>query len=576
VPKPKTPDHDDIREEAPLDPATPEITGQPPAAPDPEAEPEAEQWREGPWSRFKHWVGSTKGRVTLSVIVVLLASGGAIAGTDLRYPVVSAFYKNQTDITVTDADTNQPLPNATVTLAGQSATTDNHGVAHLENLKLGYSTLGVAKKAYKSYQRQVLVPVLKPNIAPVKLISAGITLSFNVTDKISGKPLDDAEITASDVKAISKDGAGKLVLLPEQGKTAAVTIEKDGYIKATLTVDNQATAKPHDVTLTPEGKTYFFSNRSGKTDLYEANLDGSDAAVVLAGTGSETSDIGLLPSVSNPSLMAIVSTREGKHNAQGNVISSLFLFDASSHKLTKLDDEVNFYNYRAWLDDTLVYEKPVPDCSVIKAYDATAKRSAVLVQKAAPACPVINGVYDGTLFYSLLNGPSADRGLYAIQANGSSNKRLSETPAQQAYRNTLNTLLTTYYDYSQAKPATWQSLNFKTLAVTKVDNAPANPVSIGYAESPNEQSVIFIDERDGKKDLYITLTDGKNERKLTNLGTVNQFVQWYSNKYVVFSVSSPTESALYAASVDGGTPVKIGDIYRANSRTYGGGFNPNY
>jgi hypothetical protein len=212
----------------------------------------------------------------------------------------------------------------------------------------------------------------------------------------------------------------------------------------------------------------------------------------------------------------------------------------------------------------------------LKGYDISSKRTATLVSGTS-GCPTVTGVYDSTLFYSISGNNSATtHGLYAIQANGSGNKRLSETPAQQAYRNTLNTILTTYYDYSLPKPQTWQSLNFQSLAVTKLDSGPASPQSIGYVESPNEQSIIFIDERDGKRDLYLTLTNGKNERKLTSLGTVNQFVQWYGSRYIVFSVNAANESALYTVSIDGGTPVKVGDIYRANSRTYSGGYNPNY
>jgi Tol biopolymer transport system component len=138
------------------------------------------------------------------------------------------------------------------------------------------------------------------------------------------------------------------------------------------------------------------------------------------------------------------------------------------------------------------------------------------------------------------------------------------------------TLLSVYYTYSPIYAENWQSINLHNLTAVKVPSGPADYSSRAYTDSPNGKRAAFIEERDGKSELYLTDHEGENEQKITSLGAVNQFVNWIDNDYVIFSLTKSGENALYVVAVETGKVTKIADFYRANARTYGGGYNPTY
>jgi len=335
-------------------------------------------------------------------------------------------------------------------------------------------------------------------------------------------------------------------------------------------------------TLVPSGKVYFLSNRSGRIDLYAANLDGSGAALVLAGTGKEDQDTGVLPSVKNPNLLAVVSSREGRHDQYGNLIHDLYLFNAQSNDLKKVESVVGFGNYRAWVGDTLVYERNSNGgCADIKTFSAVTNKSGVLAESNAsdPASYCVNlrtAVSDG-VFFSVQSSNLSKRGVFFAKVGGSA-KQVSDTPSSTVAREVRKTILSQYYTGSATPPYTvWQQIDIPSLTSTKLSSPPDHADNYGFADSLSGKYSAFIDERDGRKELYILdLEKNSSEKKLTNMGAVNQFVQWYGDDYVVFSSTKSDENALYIVALAGGQPVKIADFYRGNSRTYGGGYNPAY
>src|SRR5262249_46143505 len=159
-----------------------------------------------------------------------------------------------------------------------------------------------------------------------------------------------------DAEALTdKNGHAKLSLPPASDNTK-VTVEftKDGFNSAKVEALVRKGAAPLAQTLVPSGKVYFLSNRSSKIDLYESNLDGSEAQVVLAGTGNEDAATGILPSIHDHQFLALDSSREGRRK-DGQLQHDLFLFDTDSHELTKIDQDVSFYDFKAWLGDSLIY-----------------------------------------------------------------------------------------------------------------------------------------------------------------------------------------------------------------------------
>ena len=87
-------------------------------------------------------------------------------------------------------------------------------------------------------------------------------------------------------------------MLPIRGDDQQGTVAADGYNVATITASTNAkNDQPVSVKLTPAGKVYFLSKRTGTINVMAANFDGSEQAVVLQGTGKELdNETSLLPS----------------------------------------------------------------------------------------------------------------------------------------------------------------------------------------------------------------------------------------------------------------------------------------
>jgi Tol biopolymer transport system component len=86
-----------------------------------------------------------------------------------------------------------------------------------------------------------------------------------------------------------------------------------------------------------------------------------------------------------------------------------------------------------------------------------------------------------------------------------------------------------------------------------------------YVVSPDGKTKAFIDQRDGKINLYTVDADGKNEKALTSLGVVSN--QWLpvwdaSGRYLVFAVHKDGEDGIYVVALAGSAePKKIADYY---------------
>ncbi|HSX01205.1 MAG TPA: hypothetical protein VLF67_03090, partial [Candidatus Saccharimonas sp.] len=548
----------------------------------PEHEPAAHGLK-AKWRNLWRWMMSTtKGRMVAGIVAVALV-GGAVAATPLRYPVVGLVYHNHGTVTVRDADTQQPLVDAVVSLGGQSVNTDMHGVASFDNLNLGNGTMKVVKAGYKTLTRKQLVPVGAFKATTVLLALDGTALSFSVTDKISGLPLDGATVTVGSTKAVAKDGGGRIVLPSGTAKLADGVVSKDNYLDGKLTFDLN---KPHDtfkVELVPKGKVYFLSNRSGRIDIYSSNLDGSEAAVALAGTGKETQSVGILPNVNHPELLALVSTREGRVSG-GYLQSDLFIYNTDTKQLKKIQENYTYSQFRAWVGDALVYTNPRTEteitwpysnhtCVDLKAYQLTSQKTTTLYtcgyyQEVTP-----NVVYGDTLFYSVYGGPDASKaGFYAVRYDGANAKRIDTNPATSLSRQSNDALEAQYYSYEyNAPPPVWTTVNLENLSITKLGAAPAIQSYRSYVESASGDHTVFVDQRDGGNNLFLTDGQGQNEQQLTKTGDVGLFVQWIGDDYVVYS----SQSKLYVVGTKGGNPVKITDFYATNTAVYGGGYSPN-
>jgi hypothetical protein len=531
-------------------------------------------WR---WLTAKPW------RLAAVVTGMVLVAGGVVGLTDLKYTLLGGIAKGAVKVTVTDAATKLPVPKALVESAGRGELTDKAGRVTLGGLHAGHQTLLVRKIGYSDYSQPLTVGLGGNVSVQVALKPNGIALDASVSNVITGAAIEGVEVHAGDAEALTdKDGHAKLSLPPASDNTK-VTVEftKDGYNSAQAETLVREGAAPLHSALTPAGKVYFLSNRSNKIDLYESNLDGTQTAVVLAGTGNEDAATGILPNITNHQFLALDSSREGRRQ-DGQLVHDLFLFDTGSKQLTKIDENVSFGNFRAWLGDTLVYERTKNDpnlgnCNDLKTYNLQTRKAATFFSSngTATGCPRITVALADSVFYTVSNvSDKSKEGFYQATAT-SAGKKVSDRPSNTTIRKVHDTVLSEYYNYSD-NSTLWDSINLGTMAVTQLPNGPSDETSRYYNDSPSGNYSSFVEERDGKSELYLTDGGGGNEHKLTSLGSVNQFVQWYGDEYIVFSSTKTEENALYVVATSGGAPVKVADFYRGNQKTYGGGGNAYY
>jgi Tol biopolymer transport system component len=98
-----------------------------------------------------------------------------------------------------------------------------------------------------------------------------------------------------------------------------------------------------------------------------------------------------------------------------------------------------------------------------------------------------------------------------------------------------------------------------------------SPLDFGkrrYVLSPDGTQQAFVDERDGKKDVYVVDKNESNEKRLTTVGIVDDSVLPYwdsSGHYLVFGVKDVAISKLDIVSTDGGDAKEITDYYSGGS-----------
>ena len=123
--------------------------------------------------------------------------------------------------TVTDAYTNQPVPSATITLAGNELTTDAAGRYQIAKWNIK-DTLQVSADGYEpSSVALESQPGLAKPAPPAATLDVAIrpnTLTGSVTDSHSGRPIAGASVQAGETISATTDAEGRYTLagVPEQ------------------------------------------------------------------------------------------------------------------------------------------------------------------------------------------------------------------------------------------------------------------------------------------------------------------------------------------------------------------------
>jgi hypothetical protein len=542
-------------------------------------------------------------RRAAAVGVVLLLVIAFFALPVTRYKALAVIIKKPVEVRIVNAASHQGVSEATVTIAGKDIKTDANGIARFASIPVGNQTAKVHKSHYTDTSADVFVGLGKSKQATITVVATGQPVTVKILNTITKKPVANAVIKiGKDSYRTKQDGIAQVILASE-AKEAKATVSGDGYNDKSVTITALATEKvdaKNAFSITPAGKIYFLSKRTGKIDVMKSNLDGTDAQVVLAATGNENDTDTILLASRNWKYLALKAKRDNKSD-----YSALYVIDTTnSDKLIAADEGNASFTLVGWQGDVLVYTVLRNDLQnsagqfKIKSYTPASDKLATVFQNASQDYAIQNisnsvyltrtGIAYGTSWYcnnayyqnyyyyyhpTCINDGTVN-GFYTIQPDGSSKKAILEKNANKSsidYRPyELNDFYLrhndngndTYYEYDSDTGKVHQ------ISISNNEFYRTYPTPI---LSPSSKLTAWSEQRDGKTALLSGDENGANEKGVVSLDSEWNVYGWYTDDYLLVSKKG---SELYILPVTGGEATKITDYHKPayDFTGYGGGY----
>jgi len=512
------------------------------------------------------WFRKPATRWSILIGLVLLLIAAAVVPTSRYYALNTFGARASASIKIIDQSTQQPLKNVAVSLAGQSAFTNIEGVASLKDIKLGPATVTINKRAFAPEKRDITVGWGSNPLNEIKLNPAGGQFAFKLTDFLSGQPIIKAEVTIGDASAVSdKAGLAKVSLDKTGDGDLKATVISKGYRTETIVL-NALSKADNSLTLVPNRKEVFVSKRSGKFDLYKVDIDGKNEQLVLAGSGSERDDISIMSSPDDDDeRVAMVSSRDTKRNADGYLLSSLYVIGlvGNTKQLVTQSEQVQLIG---WFGSRLVYVQVASGASAANpqrqrliSYDYETNTSTQIA-----ASNYFNDVLEvsGRIYYapSDFNRANASTDLISVRPDGSDKQTALDRQAWNIFR-------TDYDKLVFALPDEWYDYTISSKMTKKLDGQPSNLTSRLYLDSPNGKQSLWLDNRDGKSVLIAYDTTTKKDKILLSKAGIKLPLRWISDDAVIIRVADSQQSADFGLSLSGGEPKKIRDVTDTNNNS---------
>ena len=482
-----------------------------------------------------------------------------------RYAILNNIgVRAKMSLTVISNDNQQSLKNVTVTIADQTKTTDEEGRVSFDKLKLGKQSITVKKRGYASVQKSKILGWGSNPLGNITMTATGTKFTFVAKDYLSGKPLQSAEAVSGDFNATASS-EGRIVLAIDQGedKEFAVTIKAPDYREEVITIKPTDTMEK-TVQMVAAKKHVFVSKRSGKFDVYKIDADAKNEALLVAATGSEREDLSLLTHPTRQ-FAALVSTREGKRNKDGYLLSGLFIVNVANGEMQKIGQSERI-QLIDWTGDRLVYIAIVDGVSA--ANPARSKLySFEIGQPGAKELASANyfndaTVFKGAVYYATSSYavPVSSVKFYKTNPDGSGTSTLFDKEVWNIFRNDYDTL---YLSVQQD----WYELKQNGVPV-KLSGAPTNPKNRVYKDNFEKKLSLWTDQRDGKGVLLAYNVDTKKDDVLETRAGLTQPASWLNNTTYIFRVSDSREVADYVKSTLGGDAKKLRDVTNTDMSYY--------
>jgi hypothetical protein len=540
--------------------------------------------------------------IPATVLVLLLA---ILAVPVSRYPVLGLFIKKDVIVYTIDSKTKGTVLSASIRIDGKQSLCGGKRTPYpncLAKIPVGKHKVTAEAENYQTAEKEITVGLgkSKEQNVEVSLVATGRPVSLRINNKLTGKALTGVHIKSGKAETVTNQyGDGSIVVDPSL-ESIDVEISGDGYNTLKTKTPTNQTADSGVIEITPAGKVYFLSKRTGKINVMKSDLDGANAEVVLAATGNEEDGDTILLASQDWKYLALKSKRDKK--------PSLYLIDTTNgDKLTTMDEGDATFTLTGWSGHTFVYQVQrdkvqfwQPKRQSIKSYNAETAKINALDDTVGEGTG--NSSYSGTDYKSeyqgniILTGGTVvytknwssgiytpgngnlsgkQNGIYTVSADGQNKKLVKgfDATTSNSIESRLYAPGEVYFRvYTNSKPEFYELENGSVQ--TKGDlTAKFDSVYPTYLFSPSNSKTFWAEARDGKNTLFIGDEKGDNGKTVMELSEYTAY-GWYTENYLLMSKDS---SELYAIGVDtqkNWSPYKITDYHKPNFifQGYGGGY----
>ena len=230
--------------------------------------------------------------------------------------------------TVRDNETNLPIENASVTIAGITDLTDSNGFYNISMIE-GMHNIVAVKQDYENYISEVNVTANNVTIHNISMslferrVTNG-TLSGIVKNQ-EGIALENVSISIAGISTISNSTGGYSSFIVEGTHNIIATLSGYQTYTAELTI-NRSSVTYHNITLIPTTPGELFENGTvtGTVRDNETNLPIENISVTIAGITASTDSNGFYNISMIEGMHNIVAVKQGYNNyiSEVNVIAN--------------------------------------------------------------------------------------------------------------------------------------------------------------------------------------------------------------------------------------------------------------
>lgn len=398
-------------------------------------------------------------------------------------------------------------------------------------------------------------------------------------------------ITASGTSEATREDGSSVIILPANKDIVEAVLTKAGYNSETVSINVNDDTKKNDYSITPSGSLYYLSKITGTINVMKSNLDGSDAKVVVAGTGKESSTDTVILSARDWKYSVLLAKRDSDKD-------KVYLIDSATDALTTIDEGDATFSLIGWSGHNFIYRVDRNTANywdnhkqALKSYNAETKKLTTIYQTSGGGSSSYNNQYE--LIYSNYildnevvylkawsgSGTGADpsKNMTLVSVNASSNVAKTVHTFDNSFNIGYQAKLykpQELYIRLQAYPAdpTFYEYSDGKFGAASVSDDVFNSAYPTYLLSPSGDKTFWTDPRDGKNTLLIGDQDAGAGTQIASLSDFSAY-GWYSDDYILLSKNG---SELYIAAAGkafsaANQPLKVTNYHKPQITYYGYG-----